>query len=102
MSAPFITLLAMVGLAIAYVLVPIVADTFSRYRRRRALRCPETGLVAEVQIDARHAARCRYRRGSGAPRPHAARGGRAGGGGRGLLPSIRFDIPRCLGYHWAA
>jgi hypothetical protein len=56
MSAPFITLLAIAGLAVGYVLLPIVADTYSRYRRRRALRCPETGLVADVQVDARHAA----------------------------------------------
>jgi hypothetical protein len=57
MSAPFLTLLAIAGVAILYVLVPIAADTFARYRKRRAVRCPETGLVADVQIDARHAAR---------------------------------------------
>jgi hypothetical protein len=56
MSAPFITMLAIVGVAVLYVLVPIAAHTFSRYRARRALRCPETGLLADVQIDARHAA----------------------------------------------
>ena len=56
MSALLITLLAIAGVAFAYVLVPIAMDTFWRYRSRRMLYCPETGLAADVQIDARHAA----------------------------------------------
>jgi hypothetical protein len=56
MSAVWVLLLAIGTLAVAYVLVPIVADAFVRHRRKRTLRCPETGLVAEVQVDARHAA----------------------------------------------
>jgi hypothetical protein len=55
-SAPFLTVLAIAGVAVLYVLLPIAGDVFTRYRRRRALRCPETGLVADVRIDARHAA----------------------------------------------
>jgi hypothetical protein len=50
------TLVAIGGLALGYVIAPIVADVFSRFRRPRLVRCPETGLTAEVAIDARHAA----------------------------------------------
>ncbi len=56
MAAPWMTLLAIAALGVLYVLVPIVADTFARYRRGRTLRCPETRDEARVQIDARHAA----------------------------------------------
>jgi len=56
MSAPWITLIGIAAVGVLYVLVPVVADAFSRYRRKRTLRCPETGTDAEVQIDAGHAA----------------------------------------------
>jgi len=56
MTAPWVLLLAIAGTAIFYVLVPIVAEVFARYRTPRILRCPETGGTAEVRIDARHAA----------------------------------------------
>ena len=56
MSAPLMTLLAILALAMVYVLVPIAAGVFARYRRARTLRCPEGGLLAQVQMDARHAA----------------------------------------------
>ena len=56
MNAPWITLGAMAALALGYVRAPIVAEVFFRLRGRRTVRCPETGLAAEVEIDARHAA----------------------------------------------
>jgi hypothetical protein len=56
MMTPWVTLLAIAMLAMVYVVVPVVGDVFARYRRRRTLRCPETGTDASVQIDARHAA----------------------------------------------
>jgi hypothetical protein len=56
MSAPWITLAAMAALALCYVVAPIMAEVFFRFRGRRTIRCPETGLTAEVEIDARHAA----------------------------------------------
>jgi hypothetical protein len=56
MSAPLITLAAMAALALCYVVAPIVADVFFRFRGRRTVRCPEAGLTADVEIDARHAA----------------------------------------------
>jgi hypothetical protein len=36
--------------------MPLVADTFRRFRSRRMLSCPETGGKAEVGIDASRAA----------------------------------------------
>jgi hypothetical protein len=56
MAAPWITLAGIAALALGYVIAPIVADVFFRFRGRRTVRCPETGLAAEVEIDARHAA----------------------------------------------
>jgi hypothetical protein len=56
MTGPWILLLAIVATAILYVLTPIVADVFARYRKPRIVRCPQTGGTAEIQIDARHAA----------------------------------------------
>jgi hypothetical protein len=43
-------------LALGYVVAPIMAEVFFGFRGRRTVRCPETGLTAEVEIDARHAA----------------------------------------------
>jgi hypothetical protein len=56
MAAPLITIAAILGVALVYVLLPIVADVFVRVRGRRTVGCVETGLVAEVKLDARHAA----------------------------------------------
>ena len=56
MAAPWITLAAIAALAFVYVVAPIIADAFFRFRRKRTVGCPETGLAAEVEIDARHAA----------------------------------------------
>jgi hypothetical protein len=56
MSHPWIVVLAIFALALLYVLTPLVADTFRRFRSPRLLRCPETGGKAEVGIDASRAA----------------------------------------------
>jgi hypothetical protein len=56
MTAPLTTLIAIAALGLVYVVVPIVGDVFFRFRRRRMVRCPATGLTAEIAIDARHAA----------------------------------------------
>ena len=56
MAAPWITLAAIAALGLGYVIAPIVAGVFFRFRGRRAVRCPETGLMTELEIDARHAA----------------------------------------------
>jgi hypothetical protein len=56
MDAPFLVLAAIAALAGVYVLLPIAVTTFARYRDKRLVRCPNTGVAAEVEIDARHAA----------------------------------------------
>jgi hypothetical protein len=56
MTAPWITLAAMAALALCYVIAPIMASVFFRFQGRRTVRCPETGLTTEVEIDARRAA----------------------------------------------
>ena len=56
MGTPWIILTAIVALAIGYVLVPVMIDALLRFRRSRLVRCPETGLLATVALDARHAA----------------------------------------------
>jgi len=48
--------LAVLAVALLYVLMPLVVDTFRRFRSPRLLRCPETGGKAEIGIDASHAA----------------------------------------------
>ena len=56
MSAPWIVLVAIVALAVAYVLLPVVGAVFLRFRGTRELACPETGATAKVGADARWAA----------------------------------------------
>jgi hypothetical protein len=48
--------LAITLLGLGYVVGPVMVDTFLRLRRTRTVRCPETGLVADVALDARRAA----------------------------------------------
>jgi hypothetical protein len=56
MNHPWIVLVAIVAVALLYVLAPLVADTFRRFRSPRLLSCPQTGGRAEVGIDASRAA----------------------------------------------
>jgi len=56
MTHPWIVVLAILAAALLFVLMPLVADTFRRFRRPRLLSCPETGGKAEVGLDASHAA----------------------------------------------
>ena len=56
MSVPWIVVASTIAVAVLFVLLPVVADTFRRFRSKRLLRCPETCGEAEVGIDARHAA----------------------------------------------
>lgn len=56
MSHPWIVVVAVLAVGLLYVLVPLVADTFRRFRNPRMLSCPETSGKAEVGIDAPHAA----------------------------------------------
>ena len=56
MSSPGFVIVAVLAVAILYVLLPWVAHIFARYRAPRAVRCPEMDTKAWVEIDARHAA----------------------------------------------
>ncbi|HSD50703.1 MAG TPA: hypothetical protein VLG48_04790 [Candidatus Methylomirabilis sp.] len=56
MSYPWIVILAVGALGLLYVLMPLMADTFRRFRGPRMLTCPDTGGKAEVGIDASRAA----------------------------------------------
>ena len=56
MDHPWIVAIAVVGIGVLYVLLPLIADTLRRFRGSRVLRCPETGGQADVGIDASRAA----------------------------------------------
>ncbi|HZY31759.1 MAG TPA: hypothetical protein VFF86_08980 [Candidatus Methylomirabilis sp.] len=56
MSVPWIVVASIIAIAVLFVLLPVVADTLRRFRRKQSLRCPEVGREAEVGIDAPQAA----------------------------------------------
>ena len=56
MSAPMLTALLIVAIAVVYVALPVMADVYARFRGRYTVVCPETGLPAQVRLDAWHAA----------------------------------------------
>lgn len=56
MEHPWLTLAGILVIALVYVLAPVVADAYARFRGVRALRCPLAGLKVEVALDAGHAA----------------------------------------------
>jgi hypothetical protein len=51
-----LTALLIVAIAFVYVALPVMTDVYARFRRRRTVVCPETGLAAQVRLDAWHAA----------------------------------------------
>jgi hypothetical protein len=57
MNAPWITIAVIAALAILYVVIPVAADTYRRFARRRVVTCPETQRLAEVHLDPAYAAR---------------------------------------------
>lgn len=56
MDTPLITAATIIALAVLFVLLPLVAHTYQRYRYKKALKCPATEELAEVDIDAPRAA----------------------------------------------
>lgn len=56
MDHPFIVIAALCALSLVYVLAPVAAEAFARYRKARNVICPEHAAAAEIGIDARHAA----------------------------------------------
>ncbi|HTM10101.1 MAG TPA: hypothetical protein VL754_17080 [Verrucomicrobiae bacterium] len=57
METPLLTITAIAAVGLLYVLLPVAADTYRRYGRRRVVTCPETHGLAEIRIDASYAAR---------------------------------------------
>lgn len=55
-NIPWITTAAIISLGGLFVLLPLVLHTFQRYRHKKVVKCPETGGLTEVDIDAPRAA----------------------------------------------
>lgn len=56
MNAPLTAFAVLAAIGLLYVAAPIVTSVFFRMRSKRTVRCPETGLTTEIEIDARRAA----------------------------------------------
>jgi hypothetical protein len=56
LSLVLATMGGVVAIGCLYVLVPRALFTWQRYRNKRVVKCPDTGGLAEVDIDARGAA----------------------------------------------
>ncbi|MBI3025440.1 MAG: hypothetical protein HYY66_07185 [Candidatus Tectomicrobia bacterium] len=54
---PLLLILSIAAAGAVYVLIPVAADAFGRFRSRRQVECPETGRVTSIQVDAELAAR---------------------------------------------
>jgi hypothetical protein len=51
MPSPWTIIIGILVIGVFFVLVPVVVETFLRFRIRRTVTCPETGQAAEVGID---------------------------------------------------
>jgi hypothetical protein len=56
MEHPWLVLAGIAIIALVYVLAPVVASAYARFRGARAFRCPLAGTNVEVTLDAGHAA----------------------------------------------
>jgi hypothetical protein len=56
MTTPLVVTLGVVAVGLLYVTVPTAMEAFLRYRKRRNVRCPETGADERIKVDAGHAA----------------------------------------------
>jgi hypothetical protein len=56
MNHPLLVIFAILTLGALYVVLPVVAEAYRRYRGAKRPVCPETGEPAEITLDARHAA----------------------------------------------
>jgi hypothetical protein len=55
MKAAFTVMAAVVVLGLVYVVVPVVLDTYRRFRGTKHVTCPETKLPADIDLDATQA-----------------------------------------------
>lgn len=56
MEQPLLLLAAIAALGLVYVILPVTAEAYFRYRKSHSLICPEDERAASVQIDAKKAA----------------------------------------------
>jgi hypothetical protein len=56
MTGLVLTLIAMAAIALVFVVLPVGADAYVRYREPRVVRCPKTGLDVKISLDPWHAA----------------------------------------------
>jgi hypothetical protein len=52
MDRLFLLIAGVVGLGLYFVTAPVVVNTYRRYRNRKTIICPDTGQIAEVDIQA--------------------------------------------------
>lgn len=52
MNRLFLLTVGIITLGTYFVIAPVVADTYRRYRGRKTIICPETGQIAEVNLRA--------------------------------------------------
>jgi hypothetical protein len=56
MNSPFTLILAIAALGFVYVVVPVAAGAYRRFRGTKLPTCPATHAIAAVKLDAKHAA----------------------------------------------
>jgi len=56
MNAPWIVITSIIAVALLYILLPLVTDTFLRFRGKKLPRCPVAGERAVVDLEALRAA----------------------------------------------
>jgi hypothetical protein len=56
METSIVVVGAVIALAVAYVAVPVALDAYRRYRGTKMVTCPETGMPAQIEVDAKDAA----------------------------------------------
>ncbi len=56
MNGPLLLVVVIVATGLLFVVAPVVADAYARYRNGKTLTCPETQRSAEVTLNTRQAA----------------------------------------------
>jgi hypothetical protein len=56
MTALILSLVSVIALGAIYVVAPVVLQAYRRSRGSHLVGCPETGELAEIELDATHAA----------------------------------------------
>jgi hypothetical protein len=56
MNGPLLLIAVIVATGLLFVVAPVVADIYARYRNGKALKCPEAQSTAEVTLNTHQAA----------------------------------------------